>query len=175
MKVLLGFCGIVCLAFPTPAGSASLLQQEHSFTINLNASVASATPLFGPVRETEWAPDWKPHFLHPVDGAQREGVVFETTSGNGKTRVWLLTRYEVRQGRVEYAIVAPGVMAKEIKIHLSPDGARRCRATILYRHSALSLEGNEEVAKLTSNWAEAQRVHWQMAVNAVLEKKGRHD
>ena len=40
-------------------------QRAQSFTIGLNGSVADVTPLFGPVREAEWAPDWSPRFIHP--------------------------------------------------------------------------------------------------------------
>ena len=58
--------------------SAPLEQRTESFTIKLHGAVSEVTPLFGPVQEEEWAPGWNPHFLHPVEGAQREGVVFTT-------------------------------------------------------------------------------------------------
>jgi hypothetical protein len=59
-------------------------QRTQTFTITLNGSVAEATPLFGPVREREWAPDWSPRFIHPAQGAQHDGVVFTTTNSHGK-------------------------------------------------------------------------------------------
>ena len=153
----------------------ALEQQAESFTINLNGSVADVTPLFGPVREAEWAPSWKPHFLHhPAQGAQAEGTIF-TTAANGKERLWLLTAYDVNEGRVEYVFIAPGFTANEIKIHVVPDGDRHCKATITYRHSALAPEGNAEVEKLGPHWAEEQHAHWESAINAALEKGGRHD
>jgi hypothetical protein len=80
-------------------------QRTQSFTIELNGSVSDVTPFFGPVREAEWAPDWSPHFIHPAEGVQREGVVFTTSPGHGKDRLWLLTTYDVRNGRVEYVVV----------------------------------------------------------------------
>src|SRR5436309_15453228 len=58
--------------------SAPLEQRTESFTIKLHGAVSEVTPLFGPVQEEEWAPGWNPHFLHPAEGAQREGVVFTT-------------------------------------------------------------------------------------------------
>jgi hypothetical protein len=157
------------------AGAAALEQRTQSFTIMLKGAVADVTPLFGPVREAEWAPTWRPRFIHPAQAAQRQGVVFTTTSADGKERVWLVTAYDAEAGRVEYVFVASGFTANEIKIRVVPDGKRQCKATITYRHSALAPEGNEEVAKLDAHWAEEQRVHWEAAINQALAKGGAHD
>jgi hypothetical protein len=149
-----------------------LQQRTQSFTIVLKGSVADVTPLFGPLREAEWAPTWTPRFIHPPEGAQREGAVFTTTTANGIERLWLLTTYDVKRGRVEYVFVTPGFTANEIKIQVLPVGEKQCKATITYRHSALVPKGNEEVAKLDTHWGERQSAHWETAINAVLVKKG---
>ena len=156
------------------AGTAAE-QRTQSFTIRLNGSVADVTPLFGPVREAEWAPHWSPRFIYPAEAVQREGAVFTTTTAHGADRFWLLTTYDVANGRVDYVVMAPAVIANEIKIRVVPDGEQRCKATITYRRSALTLEGNEEVAKLDAHWAEEQRVHWEMAINEALAKGGIDD
>ena len=157
------------------AGTALVEQRTQSFTIGLNGSVADVTPLFGPLREAEWAPDWSPRFIHPAQGAQCEGVVFTTTSGHGKDRLWLLTTYDVRNGRVEYVVMTPALTANEIKIRVVPDGEQHCKATVTYRRSALVPEGNEEIAKLDAHWAKEQRVHWETAINEALAKGRSHD
>ena len=157
-------------------GRAAVVEQRtQSFTIILNGSVPDVTPLFGPVREAEWAPDWSPRFIHPAQGVQREGVVFTTSRGDGGDRLWLLTTYDVRNGLVEYVVVTPAFTANEIKIRVVPDGEHHCKATITYRRSALAPEGNEEVAKLDAHWAEEQRNHWETAINEALAKGGIHD
>jgi len=157
------------------AGTAAAEQRTQSFTIRLNGSVADVTPLFGPVREAEWAPHWSPRFIYPAEAVQREGAVFTTTTAHGADRFWLLTTYDVANGRVDYVVMAPAVIANEIKIRVVPDGEQRCKATITYRRSALTLEGNEEVAKLDAHWAEEQRIHWEKAINEALAKDGTHD
>jgi len=154
---------------------ATVEQRMQSLTIILNGSVTEVTPLFGPVREAEWAPDWSPRFIHPVQGVQREGVVFTTSPGDGRDRLWMLTTYDVRNGRVEYVVVTPAFTANEIKIRVIPDREKHCKATITYRRSALTPEGNEEVAKLEAHWAEEQRIHWETAINETLAKGGIHD
>jgi hypothetical protein len=49
---------LVEAVFAGETGTAVPEQRMQSFTIKLNGSVADVTPLFGPVREAEWAPDW---------------------------------------------------------------------------------------------------------------------
>ena len=100
--------------------------------------------------------------------------MFTTTTGHGRDRLWLLTTYDVRNGRVEYAIMTPAFTANEIKVCVVPDGEQHCKATIMYRRSALTPDGNEEVAKLDAHWAEEQRIHWETAINEALAK-GIHD
>ena len=157
------------------AGTAMIEQRAQSFTIGLNGSVADVTPLFGPVREAEWAPDWSPRFIHPAQGVQREGVVFTTTDGDGRDRLWLLTTYDLENGRVEYVVITPAFTASEIKIRVLSDGERHSRARIMYRRSALAPEGNTEVAKLDAHWAEQQQIHWETAINEALAKDSIHD
>ena len=68
-------CGLALIqaALAGEAGRAVVEQRTQSFTIGLNGSVVDVTPLFGPVREAEWAPGWSPRFIHPAQGLQREG------------------------------------------------------------------------------------------------------
>jgi hypothetical protein len=179
MKIYFTICAwgfvLIKATLAGEAGGTVLEQRTQSFTIALNGSVAGVTPLFGPVREAEWAPDWSPRFIHPAQGVQREGVVFTTTSGNGSDRLWLLTTYDVDSGRVDYVVMTPAFTASEIKIRVVPDGEHHCKASITYRRSALAPEGNEDVAKLNAHWAEEQRTHWQTAINETLAKGRIHD
>jgi hypothetical protein len=177
MSLTIFVFGLV-LAYGALTGAAQtpvLEQRTQSFTIALNAPVGHATPLFGPVCESEWAPDWSPHFIHPAYGVQREGVVFTTANGGGRERLWLLTTYDVKNGRVEYVATTPALVTSEVRIRVAPDGDQHCKATITYRRSALALEGNREVTNLDARWAEQQRIHWEMAINEALAKRDTHD
>ena len=147
-----------------------LAQQTQSFAISLQAPVTEATPLFGPVREAEWAIQWVPRFVNPAEGAQREGVVFTTQDHQGRERVWVMTEYDAKEGRVSYAVVTPGFAVTTLTIRLRPDGNRRSKATIMYYCSAMVPEANGEVNQHDRQWAEQQRIHWERAINAALAK-----
>jgi hypothetical protein len=140
----------------------------------VNRSVPEATALFGPVRESEWAPSWKPHFLHPSEGAQTEGAVFTAVSGDGRERLWLLTGFDPNTGHVDYVFISPGFSAAELKIRVAPEGDDRCKATVTYRYSALTAKGNEEVTKANSDWAEQHRAHWQHGLDNQNETDVKH-
>ena len=172
---MLWFVGALSVPLVLSAEAPGLQQRQQSFTIQLNGSVDEVAPLFGPVQETQWAPSWKPRFLHPDGGGQQEGAVFMASSADGKERLWMLTAYAPDKGRIEYVVITPGFTANQINIRVTPDGSDHCQATIMYRHSALSPEGNKEVAKLDAHWAEQQRTHWESAINRLLAKRGQHD
>lgn len=170
-------CGLILIqmVMADQPAAPSLEQRTRSFTIELNGSVTDVTPLFGPIREAEWAPGWSPRFIHPAIAAQHEGVVFTTIGDHSRERLWMLTAYDVYSGRVEYVVMTPAFTASEIRIRVAPDGNQRCKATIMYRRSALSPEGNDEVVKLDSHWTEEQRIHWESAINEALAKERIHD
>lgn len=148
----------------------ALLQSTQSFTLRLHAPVAEALPLFGPVREAEWAPHWQPTFLHPPGGAQVEGAVFTVSAAHNSGSLWVLTEYDLEAGRISYVTIVPDRVLTEIKIRAVPDGPHACRVRVTYRKSALAAEGNEVVEQMDAAWAVQQPPHWEAAINAVLDK-----
>jgi hypothetical protein len=176
MKYFLsGLTMALCLAATTVGLAQPLEQRTASFTVHVNGSVTEVTPLFGPVRESGWAPTWKPRFLHPAEGGQREGAVFTAISADGRERLWLVTNYDVESGRVEYVFVSPGFTAAHLKIAVSPDGPGKTKVAVIYRYSALSEAGNDEVRKVDSKWAEQHRAHWQSGLDQLAQNSLHHD
>lgn len=151
-------------------GQVALAQQARSFTFDIPAAVADAAPLFGPVREREWAPEWVPIFVNPDVPTQREGVVFTTATHGGATRLWVLTDYDPQEGRVAYVVVDDGFLVTNIKIAIVVTGARTSRATVTYRRVALTERANQQVNALTAEWAAEQAHHWGTAITAALAR-----
>lgn len=149
---------------------ALLAQQTQTFSFTVQAPVARATWLFGPVGEREWDPAWRPVFLHPTNGAQRPGVVFTRALDPNRNQLWTLTQYDEQAGRVAYVVVEPGFLVSEIQIQISADGPMRSRATVLYRRSALTEGANGLVQALTPDWAQAQAPHWTAAIDAATRR-----
>jgi hypothetical protein len=156
---------------PLPAARAGDLQSvTHAFTLALDAPVARAAPLFGPVREAEWSPAWKPAFLHPAEPAQVEGAVFTTGPDPQARSLWILTDYAPAEGRIAYVVVAPGVLATQIRVALVPRGTGGSSATVTYRRWALAPAGNALVEAFAKH-ADSMGPHWEAAVNGALARE----
>ncbi len=156
-------CCVVC-----GAGAQTREHAETSIAFRLPAPPAAAFPLFGPVREAEWSPHWKPRMLYPADNSQTAGSVFTTTQ-NGQEVVWLLATYDAAALHVGYIIVWPGMCATQLDIVLKPAGGNETEATVTYRQTALSKAGNEYVTNFASHFP-SQRDHWQQAISGRLQE-----
>jgi hypothetical protein len=150
---------------------------EASITIDLEAAPAVVFPLFGPIREAEWAHDWNPVILYPSDRQQQAGSVF-TTEGKNTDVVWVLTCFDERALEVEYVQVLPKVWAGQVQIRLKDNGPGRTQATVTYRRTALSPEADQGVEAFAHHFPE-QREHWESAINqrlrAIAEQHEKHN
>ncbi len=165
--VLLASAGIACAQNPAESARA---HAEPSFVIHLQAPPAEVFPLFGPVGESEWSPQWVPHFISPPDGARiARGGVFSTTNEHGE-QTWVLTAYDPQQRHIRYCIFLPGLLVTEIDIHLQKLGEAQTSAEVLYRHTALSAEGDRLVTRMGKHQA-AMGPHWEHAINEALRKR----
>jgi hypothetical protein len=79
------------------------------------------TAAFGPVAESRWSPEFRPHFIVPDVPAQASGAVFTTGDGN----IWLLHDYDPAAGFVQYVIVDSGsqVVTLTIRVAAAPAGS----------------------------------------------------
>ncbi len=165
--VLLASAGIACAQKPAESPRA---HAEPSFVIRLQAPPAEVFPLFGPVREREWSPQWAPRMIFPSDDSMPvAGAVFSTADEHGG-QTWVLTAYDPEQGHMRYCIFLPGLLVTEIDIHLQKLGEAQTSAEVLYRHTALSAEGERLVTEMGKHHA-AMGPHWEHAINEALRKR----
>ena len=150
---------------------------EASIRIDLEASPAVVLPLFGPVREAEWAHGWSPVMLYPAGSRQLAGSVF-TTADKSTDVVWVLTRFDEQALEVEYVQVLPKVWAGQVVIKLKASGTGRSQATVTYRRTALSPESDQGVEAFAHHFPQ-QREHWQNSINqrlrAIAEPHGQQN
>jgi hypothetical protein len=150
------------------AGAQTREHAETSIVLRLPAPPALAFPLFGPVREAEWSPQWSPRILHPADKGQVAGSVFTTTQHDQEV-VWVLATYDAAALRVGYITVWPGMCATQLDIALKAIGDNETEATVTYRQTALSEAGDEYVKRFASHFP-SQRDHWQQAISNRLQE-----
>ena len=163
----------ILFAFARLAPAQTRAHVETSITLYLEARPAVVLPLFGPIREAEWAHGWNPTMLYPTDGRQIAGSVFKT--GHEREVSWVLTRFDESTLEVAYAQVLPNAWAGEVLIRLKPAAGGYTQAIVTYRRTALSPDSDRAVEDFGRDFPQ-QRQHWQDAINHRLQAMaGHHD
>jgi hypothetical protein len=179
MGLLVRFCLLLVVlpVFGQPAsanqGEPAQRQASASIELHLNASADTAFPLFGPVRESEWAPDWSPVWIYPAEPRQTTAGAVFTTSHHAGVSTWVMTVYDTDRRTVDYVNFIPGHRVTQISITVRPDTAATCVARVSYRVTALSDEGSAFVAHFAKEFL-GEGPHWEKAINDSIRKNGLH-
>lgn len=139
-------------------------QALRTATIRLDGPVEKVFPLFGPVREKEWAPGWNPRLVWPETGEVVEGMVFTVDETPGRV-FWVVTHYDPDRHEIAYANVLPGQTLNRIEIACKPVGANRTDCTVRYAFVGLSDEGNKFVEMHSEEVYAAKMKHWVDAIS----------
>jgi hypothetical protein len=138
----------------------------------VNGPLETVFPLFGPVREKEWAAGWDPEVLYPPTGVLEEHMVFITEShrGHEPDSTWTLSRYCPDQAFIEYTVFAPGRLWR-IAIQCSEvPGEEATKAEITYTYTGLTEEGNATNERALEAMYRCDLKDWEEAINHFLEK-----
>jgi hypothetical protein len=161
--------GRVVAAGPTADAPRPATRERRTMRLALHAPADEAFPLFGPVREAEWAPDWSPEFLAPTPPAQvSDGAVFRTAGHGGRRSVWVMTTYDTVARHVAYVIVTPDLAAVELDIRVGADGDHASIADVVYRLTALGPDGEAYLRHWLEHFPD-MRPHWEHALNQRFE------
>jgi len=150
-----------------PSAATNLKHIRQTTTIELDAPIERVFPLFGPVRESEWAADWKPAFIHQPDPEGGEGAVWRT-GHDGVDQLWTLARWDAERHEVTYVTVVAGERLTRIDIRCVAAARAKTRCEIAYAYTALGPKGEEYIASYTAERHANRIVHWQQAITHLL-------
>jgi hypothetical protein len=146
-------------------GAAGVVHTSVTFSFVAKGSMDAVAPLFGAGRERAWAPGWQPEILWPTDGRDRSGMIFTVAHGHTQS-AWVNTRFDLRNGDVQYVYVVPETLATVITIGMRPDhGATH--VTVTYDRTALTEVANARVLQLAEHDKQAAS-KWQNQINGFL-------
>lgn len=140
------------------------MAKSVSITLHLNAPPDAAFPMFDPVNESKWDPEWKPQLL---GSRVEEGLVFLVGDDEHRT-TWLLDRYEPAAHYIAYVVAAPSVLTR-IVIVLKPEGDGTL-ATVTYIKTPLDNAGNASTEHFMKHFP-SEGPHWESAINAALDRE----
>ncbi len=143
---------------------------ERKSVIRLDAPLAQAFPLFGPLREREWAAGWNPTVIWPPTNDVRERMVFVVRSPHGHDHdsTWLISRYDEDGGLLEYTVFSPdSVHWILIRCRAVEDG-RATEAEIAYTYVGTNEKGRLHNEKALETIYHRDLVDWEEAINHYL-------
>jgi hypothetical protein len=140
---------------------------QQSATINIDGKIENVFPLFGPIREMDWAEGWNPEILYrSSDVLAEERMIFQT-QGYGEKYIWVITQYQPDKHLIEYTVSAVEriwfirVQCKAVD--------EKTEATVSYTYTGLTEEGNQENERALKRMFADSLSDWEEAINYYLK------
>jgi hypothetical protein len=138
-----------------------------SATIFLHGRISNIFPLFGPVREMDWADGWSPEIQYGNSDAELR-MVFRTKSAFSAEGFyqWIITRYDLENHEVEYTVSANDriwFIEVECKSH-----DESTLATISYTYIGLTESGHHRNLESLDRMFSENLSDWEEAINYYL-------
>jgi len=143
-------------------------QITRTHTICLPAAPARVFPLFSPLGEKHWEPDWNPEMLYPASGAAQIGTVFTTQHADEPVKIWTIIGYDREQMQISYLNVAPTSHLSRIDIGCGATGTQATSASITYTLTALTPQGNAYLNRFTEEHYQVTIASWERAITHYL-------
>ncbi|HMJ70836.1 MAG TPA: SRPBCC family protein [Cyclobacteriaceae bacterium] len=143
---------------------------HQSGTIRLDAPIDKVFPLFGPIREKDWAHGWDPQVIYPKDTLVEKQMVFCTRGGlhgSTETYTWVVVNYEPNRSTIEYMVTASERLWF-ITVSCNPAGANTM-ATVTYSYTGLTEEGNRKNEVAIKDMFASNLKDWEAAINHYLK------
>ena len=81
----------------------------RSAEIVLNGAIAEVFPLFNPVEEPKWAPQFQPRFIYPAEQSVQLEMTFKTAGhGDEADLVWRINEYDDAAHHIQYLVFGTG-------------------------------------------------------------------
>jgi hypothetical protein len=135
---------------------------SHTGTLRVEAAPEHAFQLFTAPGERLWVRGWDPNVLSGGDGRAR-GTVFVTDAG-GDTAYWIVVDYDAEILHARYARIAPGTRAGTVEVFARDDGAGATEVEVTYELTALSDEGEHQLAEFDSEAYARMLGEWEQMI-----------
>jgi hypothetical protein len=138
-------------------------------SIELDSSIEKVFPLFGPIREKDWAHGWDPEIIYPTAKEVEAHMIFRTKARDLSEAyyTWVITKFFPEQYQIEYTVSTPNRIWF-IEIECSRKSSKTI-AEICYTYTSLTPRGTElNQEALSRMYAEGLK-DWQYAINYYLK------
>jgi hypothetical protein len=157
--------GKLISSLTAPEAVAKLVSRTS--TIKLNADIGLVFPLFGPLREMEWAEGWSPEILYG-SGAVSEFMVFVTKANSSDEEFfrWIVTQYKPDAHSIGYTVNATD-RVWFINVECKGSGSQTL-AAVSYTYIGFTEEARCRNQVALGKMFECNLLDWEEAINFYL-------
>jgi hypothetical protein len=165
-KLILLIVVMTNTSYAQTAFKAERIQKSASFVVN--TSIEKPFPLFGPIREKEWAAGWEPQIIYSINPEVEEHMIFKTSSKHHgeEEYLWVLTQYNPKDYFIEYTI-STSQRLWFISVRCRPKG-NNTSVTVTYNYTGLTTEGNQLNQLALDKMYAHNLKDWEEAINYYL-------
>jgi hypothetical protein len=137
-------------------------------TIILNDRIEKVFPLFGPIREKDWADGWNPEIIYSDTELVEQHMIFKTKSSNDveKSFLWTITTYDPAQYEIEYTVSTENRIWF-IRVKCAEVG-EKTEAKISYTYTGLNEIGDQLNAAALKKMYTNRLKDWEDSLNYYL-------
>jgi hypothetical protein len=143
--------------------TAERIERTASFLVK--APIEKAFPLFGPIREKEWAAGWEPQVIYSQHPEVEEHMIFKTVSNSPdeKEYVWVVAQYRPINFFIEYQ-VSTHQRIWFIMVKCKPQ-QENTLVSVTYSYTGLTDNGNRINQESLTKMFTHELKDWEEAVN----------
>ncbi len=139
-------------------------------TIFIKGKVAEVFPLFGPIKEKEWAPGWNPEIIYSQTGIVEKHMIFRTARkfDEAEDYTWVITHCDPEACFIEYAVnTSERIWFIAVQCRSESDGMTS--ASVTYTFTALTDKGARLNEIALEKMYENDLKDWEEAINYYLK------
>ena len=138
---------------------------QKSATFQVNAPIEKVFPLFGPIREKEWAAGWEPQIIYSTNLEVEEHMIFKTSAkhhGEGEY-LWVVTQFKPNDFFIEYTVsTAQRIWFISVKCETAD---KNTKVTVTYIYTGLTEQGNNLNKPALEKMYAHNLKDWEEAIN----------
>jgi hypothetical protein len=141
---------------------------ERSASFIVNAEIENTFPLFGPIREKEWAAGWEPQIIYSRSPKVEAHMIFKTAASNPdeKEYLWVVTQYRPADFFIEYK-VSTFQRIWFITVSCKPQ-QEKTLVSVTYSYTGLTEAGNRINRQALEKMFADNLKDWEEAINYYL-------
>lgn len=125
--------------------------------------------LLCPVREADWLHGWEYRMIYSQSGFAEEGCVFTSRSEGEEETLWLISKRDEANRKIEFVRFTPGSRVAKLAICVEEGEMQGSLVDISYMFTALTEQGNDFIDEFTQEKFETAMKFWEDSMNHYLK------